>query len=245
MNSAPATDQCCGRIADKRNSIHGARSLVFDDTCTAKDRGTGMTPIGSVLLILTGLVIMAFGLFIFYAWLPLLYAIVGLDIGLMLGRWLTGDVGAVAIILGIAGAIILGAASYFLEPYRRVLLGVSIGVLFGLSIVTAFNVDSVIGVVVSRLFVLLCGLLGAAFVLRFFNAFVVGASAISGATMAVAGVHHLLPGMALFDLGSDSFLPRAVTLILAVFGVIWQAQNIGKWAQTLPLGGSAPNDLNK
>lgn len=84
-----------------------------------------MSLIGSLLMILTGLAIMAFGLFIFYAWLPLLYAIVGLDIGLMLGRWLTGDVGAIAIVLGIAGAVLLGAASYFLEPYRRLLLGAS------------------------------------------------------------------------------------------------------------------------
>jgi len=196
-------------------------------------------------MILTGLVIMSFGLFIFYAWLPLLYAIVGLDIGLMLGRWLTGDVGAIAIILGIAGAILLGAASYFLEPYRRLLLGASAGVLFGLSMATAFNLDTVLGAVLASILILLCGVLGAAFVTRFFNAFVVGASAISGATMAVAGVHHLLPSLGLFDLASGDFLPRALTLLLAVLGVIWQAQNIGKWAQLLPLNDRSPDSLNR
>ena len=49
-----------------------------------------------LLMLVTGLAIMAFGLFLFYAWLPLLYALIGLDIGLLLGRTLTGDVGATA-----------------------------------------------------------------------------------------------------------------------------------------------------
>ena len=75
-----------------------------------------MTTAGALLMILTGLVIMSFGLFLFYAWLPLLYALVGFDIGLLLGRSITGDVGATAIVLGIAGAAILGAASYFSNP---------------------------------------------------------------------------------------------------------------------------------
>jgi hypothetical protein len=57
-----------------------------------------MTTAGAVLMILTGLVIMSFGLFLFYAWLPLLYALVGFDIGLLLGRSITGDVGATAIV---------------------------------------------------------------------------------------------------------------------------------------------------
>jgi hypothetical protein len=73
-----------------------------------------------LLMILTGLAIMAFGLFSFYAWLPLLYALIGFDVGLLLGRASTGDVGTTAIVLAIAGAFILGAASYILEPYRRI-----------------------------------------------------------------------------------------------------------------------------
>ena len=50
-----------------------------------------------ILLILCGLGIMGFGLFIFYAWLPLFYGLLGLEIGLLLGKWLTGDVGTIAI----------------------------------------------------------------------------------------------------------------------------------------------------
>ena len=63
--------------------------------------------LGVILLILAGLAIMAYGIFIFYAWLPLLYGLFGLEIGLLLGRSLTGDTGVLAIILGAVGAVIM------------------------------------------------------------------------------------------------------------------------------------------
>ena len=86
-----------------------------------------MSVLGAILLVLAGLAIMAFGIFLFYAWLPLFYGLFGLEIGLLLGQWLTGDIGLVAIILGIVGAVILFGAAYILEPYRRILLGISAG----------------------------------------------------------------------------------------------------------------------
>ena len=115
--------------------------------------------IGS-LMILTGLSIMGFGLFMFYAWLPLLYALIGFDVGLLLGRASTGDVGTTTIVLGLAGAIILGVASYILEPYRRVLLGVSSGILFGLSVAAAFGLDGWLGGFFGRVLALVCGAMG-------------------------------------------------------------------------------------
>ena len=48
----------------------------------------------AVLLILGGLGIMGFGLFLFYAWLPLFYALFGFEIGVLLGEWLAGGVSA-------------------------------------------------------------------------------------------------------------------------------------------------------
>ena len=101
-----------------------------------------MSVLGAILLILAGLAIMAFGIFLFYAWLPFLYGLFGLEIGLLLGRSLTGDVGLVAIILGIVGAVILFGAAYFLEPYRRILLGLSAGALVGLSIAIGLRIGS-------------------------------------------------------------------------------------------------------
>ena len=102
-----------------------------------------MSVLGAILLILAGLAIMAFGIFLFYAWLPLFYGLFGLEIGLLLGRSLTGDVGLLAIILGIVGAVLLFGAAYALEPYRRILLGLSAGAAVGLSIASVFGLDHV------------------------------------------------------------------------------------------------------
>lgn len=199
-----------------------------------RKRIPAMTAAGGLLMIMTGLAIMMFGLFLFYAWLPLLYALVGFDIGLLLGRMLTGDVGAFAIGLGLAGAVILGSAAYVLEPYRRILLGVSAGILVGLSLATAFNLDTVIGAVLARLLVLACGVLGGILVPMFFNPFVIGASAFSGAALAVAGAHHLLPDFGIFDVRAGGPWPAALVVALALFGVIWQSKNIATWVRKMP-----------
>ena len=179
---------------------------------------------------------MGFGLFMFYAWLPLLYALIGFDVGLMLGRAFTGDVGTTAIILGIAGAFILGAASYVLEPYRRILLGVSGGILFGLSVAAAFGLDGWFGGFFGRILALVCGVVGATLVPRFFDLFVIGASAVSGAAMVMTGANHILPGVGFFDRAAGGVLPSLVTIVLAIAGIIWQRSNITKWVQMLPAG---------
>jgi hypothetical protein len=189
-----------------------------------------------LLMILTGLAIMAFGLFMFYAWLPLLYALIGFDVGLLLGRAFTGDVGTTAIVLGIAGAFVLGAASYILEPYRRVLLGVSGGILFGLSVAAALGLDGWFGGFFGRVLALVCGAVGGLLVPRFFDLFVIGASAVSGAAMVMTGVNHILPGVGFFDRAAGDVLPPLVTLILAVAGVGWQRSNIAKWTQMMSVG---------
>ena len=180
-----------------------------------------------LLMMATGLAIMGFGLFIFYAWLPLLYALFGLDIGLMLGRAFTGDVGTTAIILGIAVAFILGAAAYLLEPYRRILLGVSGGTLFGLSVAAVFGLDAWFGGFFGRILALVCGVVGGLLVPRYFDLFVIVASAISGAAMVMTGASHILPGVGF----SGGVLPALLTIVLAVAGVSWQRSNIAKWTQ--------------
>jgi hypothetical protein len=97
------------------------------------------------------------------------------------GPGINRDVGATTIVLGIAGAVVLGAASYFLEPYRRILLGLSGGVLFCLSVAAAFGLGSWFGGFFGRMLALVCGVVGGMLVPRFFDLFVIGASAVSGA----------------------------------------------------------------
>lgn len=194
-----------------------------------------MSVLGALLMIVTGLAIMAFGLFLFYAWLPLLYGLVGLDIGLLVGRALTGDVGTLAIILGIVGAIVLALASYILEPYRRLLLGVSGGFLLGLSLAAVIGLDSVLGRLSGAILAAAGAVAGGVLVPRYFDTFVVVASAVSGATMVVSGLHLLFPSLGLFDGTAGGLLARLLIIVLAVLGVGWQFNNIRKWAQPLPL----------
>jgi hypothetical protein len=196
-----------------------------------------MSVLGAFLLILAGLAIMAFGIFLFYAWLPLFYGLFGLDIGLLLGRSLTGEVGWMAIILGIIGAVIFFGAAYSLEPYRRILLGLSAGALVGLSIASVFGLDHFIGGLFGVILAVFGGLVGAIIVPTFFDSFIIVASAFGGAAMVMAGAHLLLPGVGLFDRAAGNFLPALVTFILTLVGVGWQSTNIAKWVRSQPLLG--------
>lgn len=183
-----------------------------------------------ILMVVTGLTIMSFGLFLFYAWLPLLYGFVGFDIGLLLGRSLTGSIGTTAIVLGIVGALAFGAASYFLEPYRRILVGVSGGLLFGLSLAAFFGLDSMLGGFFGTLLAMICGLIGGFLVPIYFDAFVIGISSFAGAVLAMAGANLIFPGLGIFDRAGGGLLPMLLTMILAGTGIGWQFGNLAKWA---------------
>jgi len=132
--------------------------------------------------------------------------------------------------------VILGAASYFIEPYRRILLGISGGILLGFSVAVAFGLDGWFGGFFGSMLALVCGVIGGLLVPRFFDLFVIGASAFGGAAMVMTGAHHILPGVGLFDLTAGGTVPALVAMILAVAGVSWQYSNIAKWIQMLPMG---------
>jgi hypothetical protein len=180
---------------------------------------------------------MAYGIFLFYAWLPILYALFGLEIGMLLGRSLTGDVGPVAITLGIISAAILFFAAYALEPYRRILLGVSAGAAVGLAIASVFGLDHIVGGVLGIILAVVGAVIGASIVPRYFDAFVIAASAFGGAAMVMAGAYSLFPGVGLFDRVAGGLLPTLVTLVLAVVGIGWQFKNIAAAVRSTPLYG--------
>jgi hypothetical protein len=196
-----------------------------------------------VLFVLCGLAIMTFGLFLFYAWLPIIYGLFGLDMGLLLGHWLTGDIGLLAIIMGIAFAVVLACAAYVLEPYRRLLLGISGGALLGLSLGYLLQLDTPLGGVFGTALAIGGGLIGAMIVPRFFDAFVVAASAFGGATMTMAGAHLMMPSVELFDrAAARGLLPALLTLILTLLGLAWQFRNIVAWTQFEPMPGGVSAD---
>jgi hypothetical protein len=195
-----------------------------------------MSVLGATLLVLAGLAIMGFGIFLFYAWLPFLYGLFGLEIGLLLGRWLTGGIGLVAIIFGIVSAVILFCAAYFLEPYRRILLGLSAGAMVGLSIAAVFGLDHFLGVI-GVVLAVVGAAIGAIIVPRYFDAFVIVSSAFAGAAMVLAGAHWLFPGVGLFDRAAGGLLPALELFILSVIGIAWQFKNIVAWVRPQPLYG--------
>ena len=196
-----------------------------------------MSVLGATLLVLAGLAIMGFGIFLFYAWLPFLYGLFGLEIGLLLGRWLTGGIGLVAIIFGIVSAVILFCAAYFLEPYRRILLGLSAGAMVGLSIAAVFGLDHFFGGVIGVILAVVGAAIGAIIVPRYFDAFVIVSSAFAGAAMVSAGAHWLFPGVGLFDRAAGGLLPALELFVLSVIGIAWQFKNIVAWVRPQPLYG--------
>ena len=188
-----------------------------------------------VLLILCGLGIMAFGLFLFYAWLPILYGLFGLEIGLLLGQWLSGELGPLAYILGIVGAVGLFIATYSLEPYRRVLVGFAGGALLALALANLLGLDQLIGGIGGTALVVAGGFVGAMIVPQVFDSLIIATSAFGGATMAMAGAHLLLPGVQFFDRLAGGLPPRLMTIALTAVGIGWQFRNLEKWVQSHPV----------
>lgn len=181
-----------------------------------------------ILMAVTGLAIMSFGLFLFYAWLPVLYGIVGFDLGLLLGRSLTGTAGTTAIVTGVIGAILFAALSYFLEPYRRIMIGVFGGMLFGFTIAALFGLDSLLGGFFGVVLAVVCGLIGGLVVPLFFDAFIIGVSSFAGAVLLMTGANLLFPGLGIFDRAAGGLMPALITMILAGIGIGWQFSNLKK-----------------
>ena len=180
-----------------------------------------------ILLMLGGLGILGYGLYLFYAWLPLLYALFGFESGLLLGWWLSGELALLAIALGIAGAIAGAGAAYVLEPYRRIIFGYVAGALLALSLAHMLNLDHLVNGVFGAILMIGGGLLGAAVVSRYFDLLIISASALGGATLVVSGAQLLLPTPS--DPAHWSALPALVTVVLTVLGMRWQLSNLAHW----------------
>jgi hypothetical protein len=80
-------------------------------------------------------------------------------------------------------------------------------------------------------------IIGAIIVPRYFDAFVIVASAFGGAAMVMAGAHWLFPGVGLFDRAAGGFMPALLTIVLSAVGIGWQFKNIAAWIRSQPLYG--------
>jgi hypothetical protein len=187
-----------------------------------------------IVWILFGLALMAFGLWIFYAVLPLFYGIFGAGVGYWLGLVISGntifDPGWLPVILAIVGAVIFTFSAYFLEPARRILVGVSVGSYFGLSVAYLFGAGTLISVVLAVIGGVAFGIM----IPTVFNTLVIIGTAVSGAAMVVDGANMILDLEILnrFDaFSTGSVVALVIWIVLAVVGLGWQYRNIENWVR--------------
>ena len=194
-----------------------------------------MTLTSGILMIGAGLGVMAFGLWFFYAFLPLFYGLLGVGVGYWLGLALTGNTsltaGILEAILAIAGGVIFAAAAYWLEPIRRILAGVAVGLSLALSIGYALGAGSLISLVLA----LGGAVIGGIVVPMVFDPLIVVGSALSGAATVMDGAHLIVPGVSFLDrasiLAAGGLLPLLIWIVLGAVGLGWQFSNLKKWAR--------------
>jgi hypothetical protein len=190
----------------------------------------------ALLLIASGLALVLFGLYLFYAWLPLLFGFLGFDSGLLLGGRLFGD-GVVAIICGIVVGIIVASATYVLEPYRRVVVGYLGGSLVALALLGLDRSNGGIFVAV----VAVCGgVAGALLAAKFLDYLLIATTACGGAALSSLGAQALLAPTA--APAGDSSLAFILTAALTLVGVIFQLRHLHGWVPAAPLTNAAPED---
>jgi hypothetical protein len=177
----------------------------------------------AILLIAFGIALLLFGLYLFYAWLPVLYGLFGFEIGFLLADRVIGFETA-SIIIGIILGIILAAATYVLEPYRRIVIGYAGGSVIALALL---GLDRSMGGI-SVAFVAVCGgIAGAMLAAKFFDNLVIATTALGGAALSGLGAQGLLSLVGVSAGGTTiGFL---ITLALAAIGVSFQARHMQSW----------------
>lgn len=193
-----------------------------------------MDALSGVFLIIVGLATMGFGLFLFYAMLPVFYALFGLGVGYELGYFLTdtpaGEFSLVRVILAIVGGIAFGAAAYFLEPFRRILIGIGLGSLLAGLVANALGLTGFFGVVL----MVVGAVVGAGLMLRVFDMFIVVASALGGAGLLIDGADLLFQETGVFDrttIASGAVWPLIIWIVLGAIAIGWQVKNVEKWTR--------------
>ena len=192
-----------------------------------------MIVLNGIALILVGLGVMGFGLFLFYALLPLFYAFFGVGVGYWFGSLLTGappgDANLVKLLFAIGGAVLFGGSAYFLEPFRRILIGIGLGSLVGGLIASAIGLTGFLGTVI----MIAAGVIGALITLAVFDPYIVIASAFGGAGLAMDGLHLIFRSVGILDrtaIADGAMLPLVVWIVAGAVGMGWQFRNIERWS---------------
>ena len=180
-----------------------------------------------------GVGVMAFGLLLFYAILPLYYGLLGIGVGYWLGVALGGLIPATAgwlpLVLAAAGAVGFGLLAYFFEPIRRALVGIGAGAAVGFAIAGALGVNELL----MLLGAFIGAIVGIPLALLVFDQLVIIASSLAGAAAALAGVHLILPWVDHVNrigiLPEGNWIVLMLWSVLSAVGLIWQFQNLNAW----------------
>ncbi len=191
-----------------------------------------MIILNGIALILVGLGVMGFGLFLFYALLPLFYAFFGVGVGYWFGSLLTstppGDANLVKLLFALGGAILFGGSAYLLEPYRRILVGIGLGSLVGGMIASAIGLTGLLGTVI----MIAAGVIGGLITLAVFDPYIIVASAFGGAGLAMDGLHLIFRSVGILDrtaIADGAMLPLVIWMVAGSVGMGWQFKNIARW----------------
>jgi hypothetical protein len=191
-----------------------------------------MPILAGLIDIAIGLALMAFGLFVFYAFLPVAYALfgglLGYRIGLLLVNKPIGDIGVIAIIGAVVGAVAFFIGSRWMEPYRRVLMGGLAGALLGMALADVLGFGNGI-LAVALLFggAVLGGIVGD----RYFDYWWILASAFGGAWLLMHGLHLIFPSWSWLVPSTTNLVGLLVWVVLGALGAAWQWSNIKKWVK--------------
>ena len=195
-----------------------------------------MYVINGIVLILAGLGAMGFGLFLFYALLPLFYAFFGAGVGYWLGSFFTstlpGEMSLVKFLFAIGGALVFASSAYFLEGFRRILIGIGLGSLLGGLIAGALGLTGFLG----SLIMLVAAVIGAGITLAVFDGFIIIASALGGAGLAMDGVYLIFRSLGIVDRSSiadGAIAPLVIWMVLGAAATAWQFTNIERWTRNV------------
>ena len=191
-----------------------------------------MIVLNGIALIFVGLAAMGFGLFLFYALLPLFYAFFGVGVGYWFGSLLTGappgDANLIKLFFAIGGAVLFGGSGYFLEPFRRILIGIGLGSLVGGLIASAIGLTGFLGATI----MIVAGVIGAGLTLAMYDAFIVVTSAFGGAGLAMDGLHLIFGFTGILDrtaIANGAWLPLIIWIVAGTVAMGWQFKNIARW----------------
>ena len=188
--------------------------------------------VNGLFLILVGLGVMGFGLMLFYALLPLFYALFGVGVGYWLGSMLTstapGEMSFVKLIFALGGGVLFALGSYFFEPFRRILIGIGLGSLVGGLIASALGLTGFLGIII----MVVCAAIGAGITLAVFDAFIVVTSSLGGTGLAMDGGHLIFQSLGFLDrtaIAQGAVTPLIIWIVVGAIAMGWQFMNIERW----------------